>query len=41
MLTVINNGLILSGVSPNVQSAVSGGVLVVAIIVAAWPTAAV
>lgn len=37
MLTVINNGLILSGVSPNVQSAVSGGVLVVAIIIAAWP----
>jgi ribose transport system permease protein len=37
MLTVINNGLILSGVSPNVQSAVSGGVLVIAIIIAAWP----
>ena len=37
MLTVINNGLILSGVSPNVQSAVSGGVLVVAIVLAAWP----
>lgn len=37
MLTVINNGLIQSGVSPNVQSAVSGGVLVVAIIMAAWP----
>lgn len=37
MLTVINNGLILSGVSPNVQSAVSGGVLVVAIVMAAWP----
>ncbi len=37
MLTVINNGLIHAGVSPNVQSAVSGGVLVVAIVVAAWP----
>lgn len=37
MLTVINNGLIHSGVSPNVQSAVSGGVLVVAIVLAAWP----
>lgn len=37
MLTVINNGLIHAGVSPNVQSAVSGGVLVVAIIMAAWP----
>ena len=37
MLTVINNGLIHSGVSPNVQTAVSGGVLVVAIIMASWP----
>ncbi len=37
MLTVINNGLIHAGVSPNVQSAVSGLVLVVAIVVAAWP----
>jgi len=37
MLTVINNGLIHAGVSPNVQSAVSGGVLVLAITVAAWP----
>lgn len=37
ILTVINNGLIHSGVSPNVQTAVSGGVLVVAIIMASWP----
>ena len=37
MLTVINNGLIHSGVSPNVQTAVSGGVLVAAIIMASWP----
>lgn len=37
ILTVLNNGLILSGVSPNLQSAVSGGILVVAITVAAWP----
>lgn len=37
MLTVINNGLIHSGVSPNVQTAVSGGVLVLAIIAASWP----
>jgi ribose transport system permease protein len=37
MLTVINNGLIHSGVSPNVQTAVSGGVLVIAIIMASWP----
>jgi len=37
LLTVLNNGLILSGVSPNIQSAVSGGVLVLAIIAASWP----
>jgi ribose transport system permease protein len=37
LLTVLNNGLILSGVSPNIQSGVSGAILVVAIIVAAWP----
>lgn len=33
LLTVINNGLILSGVSPNVQQAVSGLVIVVAVVV--------
>jgi ribose transport system permease protein len=37
LLTTLNNGLILSGVSPNIQSAVSGAVLVLAISVAAWP----
>ena len=37
LLTTLNNGLILSGVSPNIQSGVSGIVLVAAIIVAAWP----
>lgn len=37
LLTTLNNGLILSGVSPNIQSGVSGAVLVVAIIAAAWP----
>lgn len=37
ILTVLNNGLIVSGVSNNLQSAVSGGILVVAIIIAAWP----
>lgn len=37
LLTVLNNGLILSGVSSNIQSGVAGAVLVVAIIVAAWP----
>lgn len=37
LLTTLNNGLILSGVSPNIQSAVSGTVLVIAIVAAAWP----
>lgn len=37
LLTILNNGLILSGVSPNIQSAVSGAVLVAAIVAAAWP----
>ena len=37
LLTTLNNGLILSGVSPNIQSGVSGAVLVAAIIAAAWP----
>lgn len=37
LLTVLNNGLILSGVSPSIQSAVSGAVLVVAIVAASWP----
>lgn len=36
LLTVLNNGLVLSGVSPQIQSAVSGGILVLAIIAAAW-----
>ena len=37
LLTVLNNGLILSGVSSNIQVGVSGAVLIVAILVAAWP----
>ncbi len=37
LLTVLNNGLILSGVSPNIQSAVSGAVLIVAVLAASWP----
>ena len=37
LLTVLNNGLILSGVSPNIQSAVSGGILIIAIVAAAAP----
>ena len=32
LLTTLNNGLILSGVSPNFQSAVSGAILVLAIV---------
>ncbi|HET9826975.1 MAG TPA: ABC transporter permease [Nocardioidaceae bacterium] len=37
LLTVLNNGLILTGVSPNLQSAVSGTVLILAIVAASWP----
>jgi ribose transport system permease protein len=36
LLTTLNNGLILSGVSPNLQSAVSGAILVLAIVATAW-----
>jgi ribose transport system permease protein len=36
LLTVLSNGLILSGVSPNYQSAVSGAILVIAIVAASW-----
>lgn len=36
LLTVLNNGLILAGVSPNYQSALSGAILVAAIVAAAW-----
>ena len=36
LLTTLNNGLILSGVSPSYQSAVSGAILVVAIIFTAF-----
>lgn len=37
LLTVLNNGLILSGASPSIQSAISGAILVGAIVIAAWP----
>jgi len=37
MLTVLNNGLLIAGVSVNIRSAVSGGILIVAIVAAAWP----
>lgn len=37
LLTILNNGLVISGVSPNIQSAVSGLVLIAAIVAAAWP----
>jgi ribose transport system permease protein len=36
LLTILNNGLVLSGVSPKIQSAVSGAVLVLAIVAAGW-----
>ena len=41
LLTVINNGLILSGVSSDVQSAVSGIVIIAAVVAAAWRNRAV
>lgn len=37
MLSVLNNGLLISGVSVNIRTAVSGVILIVAIVVAAWP----
>ncbi|MFT6533984.1 MAG: ribose transport system permease protein [Alpinimonas sp.] len=37
LLTILSNGLNLSGVSPSYQSAVSGAILVLAIVAAAWP----
>ena len=37
LLTVLNDGLILSGVSANIQSGVSGAVLILAIVAASWP----
>ncbi len=36
LLITLNNGLILSGVSPSVESGVSGVVLIAAIVIAAW-----
>ena len=36
LLTVLNNGLVLAGVSPNYQSALSGAILIAAIVAAAW-----
>lgn len=37
ILTILNNGLLIAGVSVNIRSAVSGGILIVAIVAAAWP----
>ena len=37
LLTILNNGLLLSGVDPGYQSGVSGLVLILAIVAAAWP----
>ena len=36
LLTTLNNGLILSNVSPNFQTAVSGAILIIAIVATAW-----
>lgn len=36
LLTVLKNGLILAGVSPNYEEAVSGAILVIAIVAVAW-----
>ena len=37
LLTILNNGLLQSGVDPGYQSGVSGLVLILAIVAAAWP----
>ena len=37
LLTILNNGLLLSGVDPGYQPGVSGVVLILAIVAAAWP----
>ena len=37
LLTILNNGLLLSGVDPGYQPGVSGLVLILAIVAAAWP----
>ena len=37
LLIILNNGLVLAGVSPNYQSGVFGAILVVAIVAVAWP----
>lgn len=37
LLIVLNNGLVLAGVNPDFQSGVFGAILVVAIIIVAWP----
>jgi ribose transport system permease protein len=37
LLTILNNGLLLSGVDPGYQPGISGLVLILAIVAAAWP----
>jgi ribose transport system permease protein len=37
LLIVLNNGLVLAGVNPDYQSGVFGAILVVAIVIVAWP----
>ena len=37
LLVILNNGLVLAGVSPNYQQGVFGLILVIAIVSVAWP----
>lgn len=37
LLIILNNGLVLAGVSPDYQSGVFGAILVIAIVAVAWP----
>lgn len=36
LLVVLNNGLILAGASPNIQSGIAGGILIAAIVAGSW-----
>ena len=37
LLIILNNGLVLAGVDPNLQSGVFGTILIIAIVAVAWP----
>lgn len=37
LLIILNNGLVLAGVNPNLQSGAFGAILVIAIVAVAWP----